>query len=83
VSGLYAIEGGNEDLGPLVMHIDPATYAVTADKTVIASDYWGYTNGAFEGTGTYNSCDGSYVMKYAISVEEGDFGTFTFVFTRN
>lgn len=34
VSGIEAIEGLNEDKGPLVMHIDPVNYEVTADKSV-------------------------------------------------
>jgi len=83
VAGLYTIEGGDEDKGPLVMHIDPITNAVTADKTVIASDYFGFTNGTFEGTGTYNTCTGTYEMRFAISVVEGDFGEYVFTFTRN
>jgi hypothetical protein len=83
VAGLYTIEGGNEDLGPLVMHIDPVTSEVIADKTVIASDYFGDANGAFEGTGTYNNCDGSYQMKFEITVDAGSYGVYNFTFTRN
>ena len=83
VSGLAAMEGNNEDQGPLVMHIDLSTFTVTADKTVIASDYFGYTNGAFEGYGTYGSCNGSFSMYFDISVEEGDFGTYLFELTKN
>lgn len=83
VAGLETIEGLVEDKGPLVMHIDPITYAVTADKTVIASDAWGYHNIAYAGTGTYNTCTGKYEMKFTISVDEGNFGDFVFTFTRN
>ena len=83
VAGLASIEGLNEDLGPLVMHINPLTFDVTADRTVIASDYFGYTNGAFEGKGTFNSCNGSYAMSFTISVDEGNFGTYKFTFTRD
>ena len=36
VSGLETIDGLNEDQGPLVMHIDPVTFSVIADKTVLA-----------------------------------------------
>ncbi len=83
VSGLEAIEGVNEDLGPLVMHIDPLTFAVTADKTVIASEaWWGDTNIAYEGSGTYNSCTGVYSMRFDISATEGDYGLFSFTITR-
>ena len=83
VAGLEAIEGLDEDKGPLVMHINPINYAVVADKTVIASDAFGYHNIAYEGNGTFSSCDGSYTMLFLITVDEGTFGTFSFTFTRN
>jgi hypothetical protein len=86
VSGLEEIDGLDEDKGPLVMHIDPITYAVTADKTVLASLVtWAgpYHNIAYEGTGTFSSCEGTYNMNFSISVDEGPFGTYAFVFTRN
>ncbi len=41
VSGLEEMEGLVEDLGPLVMYIDPITYAVTVPRKAIASDAWG------------------------------------------
>jgi hypothetical protein len=83
VSGLEALEGLNEDQGPLVMHIDPATFLVIADKTVLASDAWGDTNIAYEGTGSYNSCTGLYEMNFNISTDQGDYGVYAFTFTRN
>jgi hypothetical protein len=83
VTGLETIEGLNEDQGPLVMHINPVTFSVVADKTVLASDAWGETNIAYEGTGSYNSCTGSYEMNFNISTNQSDFGTFAFTFTRN
>ncbi len=83
VTGLETIEGLNEDQGPLVMHIDPVSFAVTADKTVLASDAWGETNIAYEGTGLYNSCTGSYSMNFNISTDQYDYGSFSFTFTRN
>ena len=84
VSGLEELDGNVEDLGPLVMHVDPVTYAVTVPKKALASDAWGaYHNIAYEGTGTFSSCDGAYSMSFTITVEEGTFGTFPFTFTRN
>ena len=83
VTGLETIDGLDEDQGPLVMHINPATFEVIADKTVLASDAWGDTNIAYEGTGSYNSCTGSYEMNFTISVDQGEYGTFAFTFTRN
>lgn len=84
VAGLEAIEGLDEDLGPLVMHIDPATFAVIADPTKIASDAWGYGYIEYSGSGIYNSCNGSYSMDFAIFIENaGAQGKYKFDFTRN
>jgi hypothetical protein len=83
VSGLEEIEGLVEDLGPLVMYIDPITYAVTAPNKAIASDAWGFHNIAYEGSGTFSTCDGTFTMSFTISVVEGSWGAYSFVFTRN
>lgn len=82
VAGLEAIEGLDEDKGPLKMVVNPLNYAVTAVKTVLASDAWGYHNIAYEGTGTLNTCDGTYQMLYAVSVDEGGFGKHPFTLTK-
>ncbi|MCU0456929.1 MAG: hypothetical protein MUE74_11555 [Bacteroidales bacterium] len=83
VSGLEEMEGLVEDLGPLVMYIDPVTFAVTAPRKAIASDAWGYHNIAYEGSGTFSTCDGTYTMVFEISVDEGSWGANAFVFTKN
>lgn len=83
VVGLEEIEGLTEDVGPLVMHINPVTFEVIADKSVLASDAWGYTNIAYEGKGTFNSCDGTYVMNFKITVDQGSFGSWKFELVRN
>ena len=83
VTGLETIEGLNEDQGPLVMHIDPVTFSVIADKTVLASEGWGETNITYEGSGSYNSCTGLYEMNFNISTDQYDYGSFQFTFTRN
>jgi hypothetical protein len=83
VSGLEEMEGLVEDLGPLVMYIDPVTYAVTAPHKAIASSAFGYHNIAYEGTGTFSTCDGIYTMSFEISVDEGSWGANGFIFTKN
>jgi hypothetical protein len=84
VAGLEEIEGLDEDQGPLVMHINPATYEIIADETVLASDAWGYGSISYSGSGVYGSCDGSYIMYFEISLSAlGSQGTFRFDFTRN
>jgi len=83
VAGLAALDGLNEDQGPLKMVINPLNYEVTAVKTVLASDAWGYTNFAYEGEGLLNTCDGSYTMLFTITVDQGSFGSYEFTFTKN
>lgn len=82
VSGLETMEGLVE-IAPLVMHVNPLSYVVTADKTVLVPLAWGYHNLAYEGKGVYNTCTGTYDMKFDITVTEGSFGTNGFIFTRN
>jgi hypothetical protein len=83
VTGLATIDGMEEDQGPLRMDIDPNSYNVNVEKQVIASDAWGvYHNIAYRGTGKLNTCDGTYTMTFAISVDEGNFGSFSFTFTK-
>ena len=66
------------------MHINPATFAVTADNTVLASDFFGYGAISYSGQGVYNSCDGSYTMNFNISIGAyGSQGLFKFNITRN
>lgn len=85
VSGLATIDGLEEDLGPLKMIIDPNSYNVTAEKTVLASLVtWGapYHNIAYQGSGRLNTCNGTYQMTFSITVDEGSFGSYAFTFTK-
>lgn len=83
VAGLETIDGLNEDRGPLPLIVDPATYAITVPKTILATAAWQYHNIAYAGTGTLNTCSGAIQLNIAISVDEGAFGTFTFNITTN
>lgn len=82
VTGLAEIEGLTEDKGPLVMHIDPVTYALTIDKTILASACGSYHNYTIEGSGTYSSCDGSFTTTVKLTVSEGSYGTYSLVLTK-
>jgi hypothetical protein len=83
VAGLEAMEGLNENKGPLKMVINPLDYSIKAVKTVLATDAWGYHNLAYEGTGTLNTCDGTYNMSFNITVDEGTLASNQgFIFTK-
>jgi len=87
VTGLAAIEGLDEDQGPLVMEVNPLNFEVTAPKSVLASSVapWGlaYTGYFYEGFGILNTCDGTYTMTFTIGVDQGTWGAFNFTFTKN
>ncbi len=83
VVGMAELDGAVEDLGPMVMHINPATYEVTVDRSILSSSFFGYHNFAYSGSGVYNSCDGSYELKLQPSVDEGGWNPESFTFTRN
>ncbi len=84
VVGLAAMDGLTEDQGPLVFIVDPSDYSVTAPKTTLATEAWGYNNYSYEGTaGSLNTCDGTYNMSFSITVDEGSFGSYSdFIFTK-
>ena len=87
VTGLAAVEGLDEDQGPLKLVVNPLDFTVTAERTVLASSTapWGvnYTGLAYEGSGLLNTCDGSFNMLFGITVDQGSFGSFEFDFTKN
>ncbi|MDY0103943.1 MAG: hypothetical protein RBS07_13495 [Lentimicrobium sp.] len=83
VAGLAALDGLTEDLGPLKMVVNPLNFEVIAEKTTLASvAFSGYTNIAYEGFGTLNTCNGTYEMNFTITVDQGGFGQFPFTFTK-
>ncbi|GHT20611.1 hypothetical protein FACS189429_8760 [Bacteroidia bacterium] len=70
------------------LNINPNTFNISGPKVVLAADLgeWGmadYTNYAYAPVaGTYSSCDGTYTVVFAITVDQGSFGNNVFVFTR-
>jgi len=84
VYGLAALDGLDEDQGPLVMHINPLNFEVTAPRAVLATEVWlGYTDLAYQGFGEFNSCTGAYEMSFTITVSAGSYGAYNFTLTRN
>jgi hypothetical protein len=82
VAGLAALDGLTEDLGPLEMIINPLNFEVEAVKTALASTAWSYTNFSYAGFGVFNSCTGDYQMTFAITVDQGSFGSYEFTIKR-
>jgi hypothetical protein len=82
VAGLPELDGATGDVGPLEMNINPLNYQVTAPKTVLCSNFYGYTNMAYQGSGIWDSCVGTYSMSFTITVVQGSFGTYSFTFTK-
>ncbi|MDZ7739882.1 MAG: hypothetical protein U5K32_12615 [Bacteroidales bacterium] len=86
VSGLATIDGCVEDGGPLPLIVDPASYNITVPRTILASsegwiaDY-GYTNIAYGGTGTLNTCSREIQLLLEITVDQGSFGEYAFTIT--
>lgn len=84
VAGLSEIDGCVEDNGPFVLHINPATYAITTETKMLASDYFGYGSVTYSGNGVYSSCDGTYTLNIDISIGAyGSQGIYQFNITRN
>ncbi|MDY0078560.1 MAG: hypothetical protein RBR87_14930, partial [Bacteroidales bacterium] len=78
VAGLAALDGLDEDKGPLKMVVNPLNFEVKAIRTVLATAAFGYDNIAYEGFGILNTCDGTYNMNFTITVDQGSFGQYSF-----
>ena len=86
VAGLFEMEGGAPNDNALILNIDPNSFKVTGVNTKLGPKApWGaYTNYYYEPVGgLYKSCDGVFEMQIRITVDEGGFGVFNFVFTPN
>jgi hypothetical protein len=84
VTGLAALDGLNEDLGPLKMVINPADFTVSAERTALATEVWlGYTHLSYAGTGVLDSCTGVYRMSFTITVSAGSYGSYAFTLSPN
>ncbi|MFV0364934.1 MAG: hypothetical protein ACK5JS_00310 [Mangrovibacterium sp.] len=84
VTGLAEGDGlvGTDNL--MKITIDPNSYAVTSTsgKVVVAESMASYTNLAYElVSGSYDSCSGDYTLTFALTVDQGSFGSFSFSFT--
>lgn len=81
VHGLAELDGLTET-GPVTMHVNPLDYSVQAPASTIAADAFGYTGLTYAGSGSLNTCNGKYSMMFAITVDQGSFGSFEFEFTK-
>ncbi len=85
LSGLPELEGGAGNGNKVVLSIDPNTFGISGAKTIVADNDpygYGYTNFYYEPIGgLYNSCDGSFTVKFRIGVDQGSWGTFDFEFS--
>jgi len=82
-------EGSGNATGERIeLNINPNTFNISGPKATIAENMAhfevpSYTNYSFEPIeGTYNSCEGSYTVTFAITVDQGSFGSYAFTFTR-
>lgn len=83
VHGLHNLDPDlGDEAGPLVLIINPLDFSVTAPGSTVATTYGPYTNWTLAGSGMLNTCNGSYDMMLGATVDQGSFGSFNFVFTK-
>lgn len=85
VSGLYEMEGGEPNDNLLELNISPSSFEISGPKSNLGPEApWGaYTNYYYTPTsGIYRSCTGTFEVNISVTVDEGGFGTFGFVFTK-
>ena len=84
IHGLAEAQGLDGNGNGIELTMNPNNFSISGVKSVIADSGWGgYTNIAFQATtGTYSACDEVYTISFAISCDQGGFGTYVFYFTR-
>lgn len=83
VNGLPDLDSDlGDEVGPLVLKVNPLDFSVQVPSSTVASGYGPYTNWTLTGSGTLNTCDGTYELMLTATVDQGSFGAFDFVFTK-
>jgi hypothetical protein len=71
---VLVIEGFNED-ATIKVTVNPQTTKVTVPSTMIAADFFGYTNLKVVGGGEINACANTITLNLTYTVDQGSFGT--------
>jgi len=83
VSGIAETMGLTGNGNRLELNLNPNNFRVTGPRVVIASSAWGYTNFAMApSSGRFDSCANAFIVTFAITVDQGSFGSFSFTFTK-
>jgi len=57
--------------------------SLSGPKTIVSDETWGYDDLAFEAvSGSYSICQGTYTINFRISVAQGSWGVFEFIFSK-
>lgn len=92
IKGLAKADDGMTSNGnDMIITIDRNTFDITGDKVTLAddcsawgADYAGYTNYSLKvKSGKFDSCSGDYEIVFEITVDQGSFGAFSYVFTKS
>ena len=82
MDGIPQSEGVTGNGNKIQLNINPNNFKITGPKVTIADEAFGYHNYSYEPVGgSYNACDNAYTIIFSITVDEGSFGNYTFVFT--
>ena len=81
VNGLPELDGATGDVGPLKLVINPANYEITVPKSILASEFSGYSDFFYEGTGSLNTCTREIYLNVYIGVSIGGWGYNEFYIT--
>lgn len=90
IKGLAEADGLTGNGSGMKITIDPLSFKLTGEKTVLAANCggWGpayavYTNYSYTVvSGIYSSCTGDYSIVFDISTDQEDFGEYKFTFTK-
>ena len=83
LDGIPQSEGLVSNGNKIVLNVNPNNFKVSGPKSTIAAEAWGYHDYTYEPVaGSYSACDEAYTITFSITVREGSFGNFKFVFKK-
>lgn len=83
IHGMAETQGFVGNGNGIELTVNPNNFNVVGARSIIIPNAWSYTNMAYQAmSGTYSACDEMFTITFAITVDQGGFGNFGFVFKR-
>jgi hypothetical protein len=83
ISGMAETQGAASNGNKILLEFNANNFSITGPNSIISDSFAGYTNYGYRPvSGKFDSCSNTYTITFAITVAQGSFGNFAFVFEK-